>query len=364
MSAKGLNIQIGKRSIGDGQPCFVTFEAGPIHSGVESAKKLIDLAAKAGGDAIKFQILDPDRLVADKKQMFSYDILLDRKTGATKTIQEPLYDLLKRRSLTPDQWLKVKAHADKVGLAFFATIGFIDEVDLVVRMNCDSIKIASGDVNHHPLIRKAAKTGLVIQLDTGNSTLGEIEQAVDTCLAEGNDRIIIHQCPSGYPARVESINLRIIQTLKTMFGFPVAYSDHTPGWDMDIAALALGANLVEKTLTFDRTTPSVEHIFSLEPPEIFNFVKIIRDVETAMGTTRRIIHPAEIPRRNSVRRSAFLGRDVKAGKKVSLEDIEWRRPGHGISPSFFSQIEGMVYLRDLEKSQLLSYSDLRPANNL
>jgi len=355
----GTNIQIGSRVIGDGHPCFITFEAGPIHEGVESAKKLIDLAAQAGGDAIKFQILDPDRLVADRTQMLSYEILLDRATGKTRTVQEPLYEILKRRSLGADDWRKVKAHADQVGLAFFATIGFEEEIDLVVGMGCDSIKIASGDVNHHPLIRKAAKTGLVIQLDTGNSTIGEIEEAVEVCLSEGNNRIIIHQCPSGYPARVESINLRIIPTLKTMFGFPIAYSDHTPGWDMDIAALALGANLVEKTLTFDRTTPRVEHIFSLEPPGLFHFVKTIRDVETAMGETRRILHDGELAKRNAVRRSAFLARDVKAGSKISLEDIEWRRPGHGIPPSAWSQMDGLVCVRDLSKGELLSTYDLR-----
>ncbi|MBV9462954.1 MAG: N-acetylneuraminate synthase family protein [Verrucomicrobiae bacterium] len=361
MNSNATRIQIGKRTIGDGHPCFITFEAGPIHTGLESAKKLVELAAKAGGDAVKFQILDPDRLVADKKQMFGYDVLLDRKTGATKTVQEPLYDLLKRRSLQKEEWLALKAHADSLGLAFFATIGYPDEVELVARMGCDSIKIASGDVNHHPLIREAAKTGLVIQLDTGNSTLGEIEQAIDVCLAEGNDRILIHQCPSGYPARVESINLRIIQTLKTMFGFPVAYSDHSPGWEMDIAAVALGANLVEKTLTFDRTTPSVEHLFSLEPPELFQFVQVIRDLEKAMGNSRRVIHQAEIPKRNSVRRSAYLARDVKAGDRVGAQDIEWRRPGHGIAPNLFPQLEGLVYRADLPKSHLLSFSDLKPA---
>ena len=131
---------------------------------------------------------------------------------------------------------------------------------------------------------------------------------------------------------------------------------------MDIAAIALGANLVEKTLTFDRTTPRVEHIFSLEPPDIFNFVKTIRDVETAMGGTRRIIHDGELPKRNSVRRSAFLARDVKAGKKISLEDIEWRRPGHGIPPSLFPQLATMVYLKDLPKTHLLSFNDVGPGN--
>ncbi len=315
------------REIGDGLPCFITYEAGPTHSGVDSACRLITLAAEAGAEAIKFQILDPDRLVADRKQLFTYEVLADRETGATETVSEPLYDLLERRSLSHDDWRTVKRHADKKGLAFFATVGFEDEVALLEQLGCHSIKIASADVNHLPLIRRCARTGMCLQLDTGNASLGEIEIAVDAIRSEGNENIVIHQCPSGYPARLESINLRIIQTLKKMFPYPVAFSDHTPGWEMDVAAIAMGANLVEKTITEDRMTRSIEHIFSLEPVDMKAFVRVIRDVETAMGSPRRILHPEEIERRRAIRRSAFLAKPARAGQTPAELDIDFRRPG-------------------------------------
>jgi sialic acid synthase SpsE len=242
-------VVFGNRRVGDGEPCFITFEAGPTHNGVESAKHLVSLAAKAGADAIKFQIIDPDRLVADKKQLFSYEILTDRGTGETLTISEPLYDILCRRTLDPEEWKDLKAHSDSMGLAFFATVGFEDEIELLEELECDSIKIASADVNHWPLIQRAARTGMCIQLDTGNATMGEIEEAVGIIVSEGNKNIIIHNCPSGYPARLESINLNLILTLKQIFPYPVGFSDHTPGWEMDVAAVAVGANLLEKTIT-------------------------------------------------------------------------------------------------------------------
>src|SRR5579871_6462883 len=259
------NVRIGDRVIGEGMPVFIVFEAGPTHNGLESAKALVTHAARAGAHAVKFQLVDPDRLMADRKQLFSYDVLVDRKTGATETVEEPLYDILMRRTLTKDEWRELKAHSDREGVAFFSTVVFEDEIDLLVELNCHSIKIASGDVNHFPLIRRAARAGMCIQIDTGNSNLGEIERAVDIIRSEGNENIIIHQCPSGYPAHLDSINLRIIQTLRQMFPYPIAFSDHTPGATMDIAAVAIGASLVEKTITLDRTTRSIEHIMSLEP---------------------------------------------------------------------------------------------------
>jgi len=143
-----MAFKIGNRALGDGHPCFITFEAGPTHDGVATAKQLIKAAADAGADAVKFQILDPDRLVADRKQLFSYEILVDRKTGARKEKSEPLYDILKRRSLAPEEWKELKAYSDSLGLAFFATAGFEAEVDLIAELGCDSIKIASADVNH------------------------------------------------------------------------------------------------------------------------------------------------------------------------------------------------------------------------
>jgi N,N'-diacetyllegionaminate synthase len=351
-------VKIGHRDVGDGAPTFVVFEAGPTHDGVASAKALVSHTARSGAHAVKFQLVDPDRLVADRKQLFSYEVLVDRASGATEKVEEPLYDILVRRVLTRDQWREVKAHSDREGLAFFATVSFEDEIDLLAELGCHSIKIASGDVNHLPLIRRAACTGMCLQLDTGNSTLGEIEAAVDVIRAEGNDSIIIHQCPSGYPAHLDSINLRILQTLRQMFPYPVAFSDHTPGATMDIAAVAMGANLVEKTISLDRTTRSVEHVMSLEPQEMAEFVKTIADVERAMGTPRRIMHAAEQKRRLAIRRSVFLDAAAKAGQRLHEAGVMFRRPGYGLAPDVYETLTEARFRRDLPRGHMITTADL------
>ena len=244
-----------------------------------------------------------------------------------------------------------------MGLAFFATVGFEDEIELLEELECDSIKISSADVNHWPLIRRAARTGMCIQLDTGNATIGEIEEAVDIIVSEGNENIIIHNCPSGYPARLESINLNLILTLKHIFPYPVAFSDHTPGWEMDIAAVAVGANLVEKTITEDRTIRSVEHIMSLEPQEMKDFITKIREVEIAMGNGKRILHSAELEKRKAIRRSAFLTKQVAKGQTVREAEIEFRRPGFGIPPNEFEKHMSRNFARDLAAGHMVEILD-------
>lgn len=354
-----MAIELGKRSVGDGMPCFIVYEAGPTHSGLESAKDLVRMASEAGADAVKFQIFDPDRLVADKQQLFSYDVLLDRASGKTETISEPLYDILSRRSMSRDDWRSLKVYSDSLGLAFFSTVGFDEDIDFLTEIGCHSVKIASADVNHFPLLRYAAKSGMSIQIDTGSATLGEIEAAVETILAEGNDRIIIHHCPSGYPARLESINLRVIQTLKAMFSFPIAFSDHTPGWEMDIAAIAMGADLVEKTITHDRTTRSVEHIFSLEPADMKRFIDAIRELEIAIGSTRRSLSQEELVKRDRIRRSMHLTRDVKANESLDETMFEFRRPGLGIRPDEYQHYLGLRFGHPMKKGEMIGHTDLR-----
>ena len=350
-------VTFGDRCVGDKFPCFITFEAGPTHNGLESAKRLVSLAADAGADAIKFQMFDPDRLVSDRKLPFTYEVLADKETGKTETISEPLYDIMCRRAMTKAEWKEVKQHCDSLGLAFFATIGFDEEIDLLEELNCDSIKIASYDVNHIPLLKRAARTGMCLQLDTGSSSLGEIEVAVDVIRKEGNENIIIHQCPSGYPARLESINLNTIPTLKRMFQYPIAFSDHTPGWDMDVAAVALGTNLVEKTITEDRTTRSVEHIMSIEPQDMKVFIKIIREVEVALGESRRILTDEERMKRSTWRRSMHLTRKIKAGVELTEDIIEFRRPGFGIQPDVYLEFLGKIINRDMVAGEMLKLED-------
>lgn len=351
-------IIINDKTISDTSPCFITFEAGPTHDGLNTAKKLIDIAATSGADAIKFQIFDVDKLVRDKTLPYTYDILINKETGKTETITEPLYDILKRRCMSETEWIELKKYADKLNIAFFSTVGDEDDISLIEKLGCQSIKIASADINHFPLLRKAAKTGLCIQLDTGSSTFGEIEKAVDIIKSEGNTDIIIHNCPTGYPARIESINLRMLPALKTLFNCPVAYSDHSPGYEMDVAALAMGANLIEKTITLDRTIRSVEHIMSLEPQDTSNFISIIRNVEKAMGSSRRIMDDHEKQKRLAVRRSVILAENIKAGTQLKKVKVKFQRPGFGISPDIYEELLDKKVNKDLSSDHILSMLDI------
>ncbi len=351
-------VEISGRKIGDGHPVFITFEAGPTHTGLASAKRLVDQAAASGADAIKFQILTASRLVRDPDMMVKYGYLSDRSSKEISYYEEPLRDVLERRSLEKEEWRELKAHADSKGILFFATVSYEEEIDFVVEMNCPSIKIASLDVNHIPLLRAAARKNLCIQFDTGSATIGEIETAVDLLMSEGNENFIIHHCPSGYPARLESINLRIIPTLKQMFGCPVAFSDHTPGNDMDIAAIAIGANMIEKTITEDRTAKSPEHVMSIEGNELPQFVEAIRNLEVALGSARRRMSDEEKQRRALRRRSAFARSTIPAGTPIHEADLDYSRPGNGLAPDEVERFAEARLKRDVLKGELVHIHDL------
>lgn len=351
-------IQINDNFVGDDASCFITFEAGPTHQGLESAKRLARHAKEAGGNAIKFQVFDPLRLVADPTLPFTYQVLADAVTGRMETVTEPLLDILLRRQLRLDEWRDLKHYCDDIDLAFFATACFHDDVDFLVGIGCQSIKIASADANHLPFIRYAAQTGLCIQLDTGMASLGEIELAVDSIHEEGNNNIIIHHCPSGYPAHLESINLRVIPTIKRVFGCPVAFSDHSVGWDMDIAALAIGANMLEKTITEDRTIRSAEHVMSLEPQDMRRFVEVIREMEVALGSPRRVLSDDERKKRNAIRRSLHVARDLPVGHILTEADIDYRRPGTGITPDRMPEVLARPLITNKTAGQRLEWDDL------
>ncbi len=351
-------ISLGDKWVGDGHGLFIVIEAGPTHDGLETALCLVDAAADAGADAIKFQILDVDRLMASETVPFTYRIIIDRETGATEEVTEPLDVILRRREMPRDHWEKVKAHCDERGLLMFCTAMFPETVAWLVDLGVTSIKIASGDITHIPFIRYVGGTGVCVQLDTGAATLGEVERAVDAILEEGNDRVIVHHCPSGYPARLESINLNIIPTLRRMFDFPIAFSDHTPGWDMDAAAVALGANLVEKTITLDKTTRSCEHMFSLEPHEVRTFVESMRAVEAALGTRRRVMGPEERAKKTAARRSIVLIKAMEEGEPIEEGHIDFKRPGSGISPTFLQEVTGRRVAHSLSAGTILTWQDL------
>jgi sialic acid synthase SpsE len=349
-------VTIGERPCGDGQPVFIVFEAGPTHTGFESARRLIEVAAEAGADAIKFQVLDTRRLMGDPSVELTYTALGD--DGLPLQVTEPLVTILERRALPLEQWAELKRHSDKLGITFFATVDYPETLAFLVALESHALKVASGDLNHEPWLTEVGRTGIPVMIDTGSSTIGEVERAVELITAAGNDRIIIHHCPSGYPARLESINLRIITTLRQMFEFPIAFSDHTPGWDMDVAAVALGANMVEKTLTLNRRTRSAEHIMSLEPAEAVAFVRAIRDVEVALGRPRRRMSEDEARGKLKARRSLFLTRAVRKGERLTIELADWRRPGTGIVPAEARHALGRAVRRDLPAGTMVRWDDL------
>ena len=348
-------IKLGKKLIGEKQKTFITFEAGPTHNGYSSAKKLIESAAKSGADAIKFQIIDADRLMADKNVLFEYKVL-DKNQSITK--KDPLYDLLKKRMLTRKEWTNLKKIADSLGICFFATIGFKEEIDFVCEIGCQSIKIASSDVNHIDLIKYASKKKINIQIDTGNSSISEIETAVNVIESTGNKNIVIHHCPSGYPAKVNNINLNIIKTLNQMFPYPIGFSDHSPGIDMDIAAISMGASLIEKTITENKKTKSVEHMFSIETKDCKGFVEKIRFMENAFGNSRRKFTAQELKNRKNVRRSPYVKTTAQINTPLKNLEVEFKRPAFGLSLSEFNNSKAKKLNKKLEAGSVITKGDI------
>ena len=346
----------------DNNGTFIVLEAGPTHDGLESAKKLAKAAKESGANAVKFQLLYADRLMADKSIMFGYKYLEISPEGVEKFVpfEEPLYDILKRRELSREEWKELKAYCDDIGIIMFTTATYRDEVDFIVDdLGIDSIKINSGDVNDLEFIQYCATKGVNIQLDTGNADIWEIERAVIVAEEAGCNNIIIHLCPSGYPTKEESIHLRMLKTLKMMFpNYAIAFSDHSPGWDMDIAAVALGADMVEKTITLDRTTRSCEHSFSLEPKDSINFVTSIRNIEKALGSFRRTIPTYVKQERKKGRRSPYALKDLPEGTIIRKEDFEFKRPGYGITSEEFDYFIGKSLLKSVEKNEAITYDNI------
>ena len=352
------SFKIGDKQVGGGAPVYIVFEAGQTHTGFENALELIDAAAESGADAVKFQVYDTERLISSREIMDVYGVVSKDSPDGMEIVTEPIMDSLKRHEMTREQWALLKRHADDRDITFFTTVCFTDEVDMLASLGVHVFKVSSGDVNHHPFIRYVARKGLPIMLDTGSSTIGDVEAAVDVVRDEGNEQIVIHHCPGGYPARLESVNLRVIPTLKTMFDYPIAFSDHSPGWDMDIAAVALGAEMVEKTIASDRSYREPEHIMSVEVGEAKAFVQSIRDLEIALGKPRREMDSSEWMSKQEKRRSIFAARDLAPGDTITEADLDYRRPGSGIIPGFQELVVGRKAARWVKGGEMIQWEDL------
>mgnify|MGYP001058935558 CR=1 FL=1 len=340
-------VKLGKRLIGDGQPCFVVLELGATHTGLESAKQLVKAAADAGADAVKFQMIDSNRLMGERH----IDVEYKSVKGMTK---ETMYGALKRRELKPNEWRELKAFCDELKIMFFSSATFPEEVDFLRELQSVAVKVNKGDMNHPYLIDYIAKTGLPVMLDA-REKFEELERAVEICEENGNRNIIIMHCPSGYPAKHAGVHLNAIPIIKRVYDYPVGFADHSEGGAMNFAAIALGANLIEKTITLDKRTDAVEHIMSLEPSEMAPFIAQLRAVEQALGTPR-IIFSSRV--NEDARRSIAAKKDIKKGKAITIDDLDFRRPGAYLPPNTYTEVITKRTKRDIKEGQFIRLDDL------
>ena len=342
-------IKIGDKVLGEGHSVFIVAEMSANHlQKFDLAVKIMKAAKEAGADAIKLQTYTADTLTIDSdKEYFKIKqgTLWDGKT---------FYKLYKE-AYTPWEWQpKLKEVAEEEGLILFSTPFDKTAVDFLEQMNVPAYKVASFEITDIPLIEYIASKGKPVIISTGIATLSDIEEAVNACKRMGNKQIILLKCTSAYPAPIEEANLRTIPNLAETFGVLSGLSDHTLGISVPIAAAALGAVMIEKHFTFDRSLGGPDAAFSLEPDEFAQMVKSVREVEKALGKVTYEL--TEKQRKGRVfSRSLFVVKDIKKGEIFTEENIRSIRPGYGLPPKYLKDVLGRKASKDIEKGEPLKW---------
>ena len=341
------SFQIGGRTVGGGAPCYVIAEAGANHNrDLGLARELIDAAADAGADAVKFQTYSGASIYSSKTPRFEY--LQDDRSPQ---------ELLEAISL-PREWQPLLAeHARGRGIHFFSSPFDHDAVDQLAAVGVPAMKIASFEIVDLPLIRKAAATGVPLILSTGMAVYGEIEDALGAVAAEGNETVALLRCASVYPASPEIMNLRAMDTMRRAFGVPVGLSDHTTGISVPAGGAALGMDLLEKHFTLSREMEGPDHAFALEPGELKAMVRAVREVEAALGSGR-LEGPSEAEANEMyplARRSIVAAGDIPAGTEITRDMLTTKRPGYGIAPKHLDVVVGRPARVDIEADEVLTW---------
>jgi len=328
---------------------LIIAEAGVNHNGdLKLAKRLIDAAAAAGADLVKFQTFNADRQVTRSAIKAEYQ-------AQVTDITESQHEMLRRLELTEVMHHELVAHCAARNIGFFSTGFDVASVDLLVSMGQDHFKIPSGEITNLPYLRHIGQLGKAVILSTGMATLGEIEAAIDVLERAGTPRakLTVLHCTTEYPTPLSEVNLRAMQSIQSAFGIAVGYSDHTRGIDVAIAAVAMGATVIEKHFTLDRKLPGPDHHASLEPSELAAMVAAIRNIEIALGDGIKRLTPSEAKNKSVVRKSLVARRAIKAGEEFAAENIIAKRPGTGISPMRWDEIIGKKALRNYMADELI-----------
>ena len=328
---------------------LIIAEAGVNHNGdPELAKKLIDAAAAADADLVKFQTFNADRQVTRAAQKATYQT-------QTTASNESQHEMLRRLELTTEMHKELIAHCAVRDIGFFSTGFDIECVDLLVSLGQNHFKIPSGEITNLPYLRHIGQLGKSVILSTGMATMGEIEAAIDALEQAGTPRtnITVLHCTTEYPTPMAEVNLRAMQSIHAAFGVAVGYSDHTSGIEVAIATVALGASVIEKHFTLDRNLPGPDHKASLEPGELRAMVSAIRNVEIALGDGIKRTSASEGKNKPIARKSLVATQAIKAGEVFSAENITAKRPGTGISPMRWDEVLGRKAPRDFAADELI-----------
>jgi N,N'-diacetyllegionaminate synthase len=329
---------------------FIIAEAGVNHNGsLEVAHKLIDVAAKAGADAVKFQTFKAENLVTKNTQ----------KAGYQQKVTDPeesQFEMIKKLELNLTMHVNLKNYCEKKNIIFLSSPFDIQDIKLLERLNLSIYKIPSGEITNLPYLRYLGKLNKKIILSTGMSTLSEIKEATKVLTNNGTNqkKISILHASTIYPTPIHNVNLKAMLTIKNHLNFPVGYSDHTIGIEVSNAAVAMGASIIEKHFTLDRSMDGPDHQASLEPKELESMVNSIRNIELALGSDRKF--PSEVEVANSLlaRKSIHAKKIIKKGDYFSTDNIIAKRPGIGISPMKWDSVMGLVAKKDFEKDELIS----------
>jgi sialic acid synthase SpsE len=338
-------VWIGSRPVGEGHPCFVIAEAGVNHNGDPAlAHRLIDVAVRAGADAVKFQ----KRSIGD---------ILIRAALEAPYVKPHSFGLTygehrEKLELPEDAYRELVEHCRKDNILFLASAWDVRSADFVDELGVPAFKVASADLTNLPLLDHLAGKGRPILLSTGMSEMDEIADAVAT-VRRHHDELVLLQCTSAYPCDNADVNLRAMETLRQAFAVPVGYSGHERGLAPTEAAVALGAVVVERHFTLDRTLPGPDHAASLEPRGLELLVRNIRNIETALGSPDKRLVPAERPVRERLAKSVAAARTIRAGAVITVRDLTVKGPGTGISPRFLAGLVGRVAEKDVEADTLL-----------
>ena len=341
-------VQIGNRIIGSDQPVYIIAEAGVNHNGdLETAIKMVDEAADAGADAVKFQTFSTERVISRSAHKAAY------QTGTEGDTQ---FDMVKKLELPLEDFRTLRSHCERSGIEFLSTPFDDQSLDFLVSAGMRAVKVSSCDINNLPFLDAVAEKHLPILLSTGMSNLDEVDRAVALC--SSRCPLVLMQCTTNYPAAFGSLNLRVISAYRKRYGIPVGLSDHSPGSVAPIAAVALGACLIEKHFTLDHSLPGPDHKASLDIDELRQMISAVRNTELALGDGVKRPFAEELEIAEVARRSIVASRRIHRGAEITMEMLEAKRPGTGIPPDRSNSEIGRKARRTIEADEVIAWEDL------